>query len=293
MVPNDQQTMDDETGQRIKFDDDDDDDDADADHTNNDVDILTFMDQQQEEDDNDNDLIHLPLNFLWQQDDERKLLLRNNYNERSMRRRRRRRVATESLVEGEEELLIEDDEDQTTIPTDSDGNNSNNINKRRPRKLQEITGVATQYVNFFIGTPAQKRTLAISTGADFTAFPCQVKYHCFPPLRFLSYLSVQVGIELLSLISFSAAIYYLASPVKIHRNAPNVDQPSPSTTNPYPAPTPQYPVGNVPSAKVMPVHATRHAPNAMSRGVVLPMITVPGMHMRHEIMSMWVDPTMK
>lgn len=178
MVPNDQQTMDDETAQRIKFDDDD------ADHTNNDVDILTFMDQQQQKDENDNDLIHLPLNFLWQQEDERKLMLRNNYNERSMRRRRRRRVATESLLEGEEELLIEDDEDQSTILTDSDGNKSNNINKRRPRKLQEITGVATQYVNFFIGTPAQKRTLAISTGADFTAFPCQVKYHCFPPLRF-------------------------------------------------------------------------------------------------------------
>ena len=42
------------------------------------------------------------------------------------------------------------------------------------RKLQEITGIATQYVNVYIGTPAQKRTLAISTGADFAAFPCQV-----------------------------------------------------------------------------------------------------------------------
>ena len=35
-------------------------------------------------------------------------------------------------------------------------------------------GVGTHYVDVWVGSPAQKRSLAVMTGSDFTAFPCGV-----------------------------------------------------------------------------------------------------------------------
>mmetsp|Transcript_15553 Transcript_15553/g.33473 ORF Transcript_15553/g.33473 Transcript_15553/m.33473 type:complete len:731 (-) Transcript_15553:467-2659(-) len=48
------------------------------------------------------------------------------------------------------------------------------------RVLQEFSGEGTHFVDAFIGTPAQKRVLAVSSGADFTAFPCDGCTKCGP-----------------------------------------------------------------------------------------------------------------
>jgi hypothetical protein len=42
------------------------------------------------------------------------------------------------------------------------------------RVLQEFSGEGTHFLDAYVGTPAQKRVLAVSSGADFTAFPCEV-----------------------------------------------------------------------------------------------------------------------
>ena len=41
------------------------------------------------------------------------------------------------------------------------------------RTLQAFSGEGTHFLNAYIGTPAQKRVLAINSAADFTAFPCE------------------------------------------------------------------------------------------------------------------------
>lgn len=55
-----------------------------------------------------------------------------------------------------------------------------NDNKHNNRHLQEISGDGTHFIDAWIGTPAQKRVLAVSSGADFTAFPCQGCTECGP-----------------------------------------------------------------------------------------------------------------
>ena len=57
-------------------------------------------------------------------------------------------------------------------------NNINNINGNGNRHLQEISGDGTHFIDAWVGTPAQKRVLAVSSGADFTAFPCQGCTEC-------------------------------------------------------------------------------------------------------------------
>jgi len=75
-------------------------------------------------------------------------------------------------------------------------NNNNNSNGRslRPsavlseetttdtdtRRLQEFSGEGTHFIDAFVGSPAQKRVLAVSSGADFTAFPCEGCTQCGP-----------------------------------------------------------------------------------------------------------------
>ena len=46
------------------------------------------------------------------------------------------------------------------------------------RVLQEFSGEGTHFLDAYVGTPAQKRVLAVSSGADFTAFPCEVSLSC-------------------------------------------------------------------------------------------------------------------
>ena len=46
------------------------------------------------------------------------------------------------------------------------------------RVLQEFSGEGTHFLDAYVGTPAQKRVLAVSSGADFTAFPCEVRLSC-------------------------------------------------------------------------------------------------------------------
>ena len=46
-------------------------------------------------------------------------------------------------------------------------------------------GVGMHYIDVWVGSPAQKRSLAVMTGSDFTAFPCGVsKSHLFSLLHF-------------------------------------------------------------------------------------------------------------
>ena len=42
------------------------------------------------------------------------------------------------------------------------------------------TGVGSgmHYIDVWVGSPAQKRSLAVMTGSDFTAFPCGVSAWC-------------------------------------------------------------------------------------------------------------------
>mmetsp|Transcript_3066 Transcript_3066/g.6732 ORF Transcript_3066/g.6732 Transcript_3066/m.6732 type:complete len:706 (-) Transcript_3066:1367-3484(-) len=46
------------------------------------------------------------------------------------------------------------------------------------RILQEFSGEGTHFINAYVGSPAQKRVLAVSSGADFTAFPCEGCTQC-------------------------------------------------------------------------------------------------------------------
>eukprot|EP00970_Alexandrium_tamarense_P019791 scaffold14468_cov428-Alexandrium_tamarense.AAC.1 len=82
-----------------------------------------------------------------------------------------------------------ENDDDTTISTAHDAtsnnnnnnNNNNNQNKQNhnnQRKLQEFSGEGTHFIDAYIGSPAQRRVLAVSSGADFTAFPCEGCSQC-------------------------------------------------------------------------------------------------------------------
>ena len=142
--------------------------------------ILRSTEQQQQgEDGNGDGLIHLPLHslesILWQEEKgKRKLLPNINGDTRS--RGTIRNTIKRNYSYNSEDQAFEENREESTRP--SYYNNTRINKKMQQRTMQEITGVATQYVNVYVGTPAQKRTLAISTGADFTAFPCQVNNMC-------------------------------------------------------------------------------------------------------------------
>ena len=40
-------------------------------------------------------------------------------------------------------------------------------------------GLGTHYFDLFVGNPAQKRTLAVTTNSDYTAFACEVRSRRF------------------------------------------------------------------------------------------------------------------
>lgn len=141
---------------------------------------LSSLEQQDDEDEEEDGgnvdrLIHLPLH--WQQEMGRKLIPSANGDDDSRGTIRSNIKRNAYSSSGEDPLFDDERKISATIPE-----YNTNMNKQmQQRKLQEVTGVATQYVNVYVGTPAQKRTLAISTGADFTAFPCQVntQFHWF------------------------------------------------------------------------------------------------------------------
>jgi len=54
--------------------------------------------------------------------------------------------------------------------------------RQRQRMLQEFSGQGTHFIDAFVGSPAQKRVLAVSSGADFTAFPCEGCTQCGPTI---------------------------------------------------------------------------------------------------------------
>lgn len=132
------------------------------------TDILSSLEQLDDEEEGSDSLIHLPLH--WQQERGRKLIPSANGDDKS-RGTIRNNIKRNTHSSSGEDLSLDDERKESAAKPE---HNTNMNKKMLQRKLQEITGVATQYVNVYVGTPAQKRTLAISTGADFTAFPCQV-----------------------------------------------------------------------------------------------------------------------
>jgi hypothetical protein len=67
------------------------------------------------------------------------------------------------------EAAADDDDDDRRRRTGSSSS------PPRSRGLQDSTGEGTHFLEAYVGSPAQKRILAISSAADFTAFPCEVR----------------------------------------------------------------------------------------------------------------------
>lgn len=72
--------------------------------------------------------------------------------------------------------------------------------KQGAQRPQEFLGYGTHFVKLYIGNPAQKRTLAVMSGSDFTAFPCDDCTDCGPEITNLyqrsksaSFAKVQCG----------------------------------------------------------------------------------------------------
>jgi hypothetical protein len=55
--------------------------------------------------------------------------------------------------------------------TNSENSSEENSNRRR---LQEVAGDGTHFIKLYAGSPAQVRVLALRSGSDFTAWPCEV-----------------------------------------------------------------------------------------------------------------------
>ena len=84
-------------------------------------------------------------------------------------------------------IIIDDDDDDDerrrllllrSSSSNEEGNDGNIPPKQHQteeRILQEFSGEGTHFLDAYIGNPAQKRVLAVSSGADFTAFPCEVR----------------------------------------------------------------------------------------------------------------------
>jgi hypothetical protein len=70
-------------------------------------------------------------------------------------------------------LLRNDHHGNDVVDIFKDNNNHNGN-----RNLQEISGDGTHFIDAWVGNPAQKRVLAVSSGADFTSFPCQGCTEC-------------------------------------------------------------------------------------------------------------------
>ncbi|KAL7540960.1 hypothetical protein ACHAXR_010522 [Thalassiosira sp. AJA248-18] len=132
-----------------------------------------YSDNNNMEDDNDeeNDLVHIPMRSRDSVLRERNLhhLLEeeemdedaattfakwarnsnHNNNERSLRRQ------------------------QATTSSSSSSSSNPYFPNNDSRILQEFSGEGTHFLEAYVGSPAQKRLLAVSSGADFTAFPCE------------------------------------------------------------------------------------------------------------------------
>ena len=84
-------------------------------------------------------------------------------------------------------IIINDDDDDDderrrllllrSSSSNEEGKDDNNYKQHQTeeRVLQEFSGEGTHFLDAYIGNPAQKRVLAVSSGADFTAFPCEVR----------------------------------------------------------------------------------------------------------------------
>ncbi len=85
------------------------------------------------------------------------------------------RWASSYTPENNNNSLLRNTNDQEVDIFNDNNNNENGSNRRH---LQEISGDGTHFIDAWVGTPAQKRVLAVSSGADFTAFPCEGCTEC-------------------------------------------------------------------------------------------------------------------
>jgi hypothetical protein len=110
-------------------------------------------DDDEEQEDDEGPLIHIPMRSRASVLRERNLL---------------------HLLE-EERMMMDEDATATFARwARSDGDDGEKDNNSS-RRLQEFSGEGTHFLNAYVGSPAQKRVLAISSAADFTAFPCEVR----------------------------------------------------------------------------------------------------------------------
>ena len=79
-----------------------------------------------------------------------------------------------SNEEDEGRLLLRSSSSSTEKEEGKEDDN-NKQQELKERVLQEFSGEGTHFLDAYIGNPAQKRVLAVSSGADFTAFPCEVR----------------------------------------------------------------------------------------------------------------------
>ncbi|KAL7452150.1 hypothetical protein ACHAWC_003885 [Mediolabrus comicus] len=125
---------------------------------------ITIIPDASLDDDDDDELIHIPLRSRASVLRERNLMhLLEHEMEEDVDETFARWARTYHTHNGDYNIDIFNDDKQ---------NNS--------RRLQEISGDGTHFIDAWIGTPAQKRVLAVSSGADFTAFPCQGCTECGP-----------------------------------------------------------------------------------------------------------------
>jgi hypothetical protein len=76
-------------------------------------------------------------------------------------------------------------------PPSEDINFSNTNTRRRLQGngdgyTNRYDGYGVHFIDLFIGNPSQKRTLAVQTASDHTAFACEVRYQWFAPANIVS-----------------------------------------------------------------------------------------------------------
>ena len=128
--------------------------------------------ENEDEEDDDTTLIHIPIRSRASVLKERNLLhVLNAELDESAIDTFRRWAGIINNDDDEGRLLLR------SSSSNEEGKDDNNYKQHQTeeRVLQEFSGEGTHFLDAYIGNPAQKRVLAVSSGADFTAFPCEVR----------------------------------------------------------------------------------------------------------------------
>jgi len=133
----------------------------------------TFVTENEDLIINEEDLVHIPLRSRASVLRERNLLHLLHEEMEEDVDATFARWARSYTHESNNNSLLRNSNDEHVVDIFNDNTNINGS-----RHLQEISGDGTHFIDVWVGTPAQKRVLAVSSGADFTAFPCQGCTEC-------------------------------------------------------------------------------------------------------------------